>query len=240
MTARPRATGTTTATDRRREVRRLVESLGGRYSTELGIDVDAGDQQIERWFLAATLFATRISATIAERTFRTLDQAGLHRIAQARHLPFHDLIELLDRGGYARYDNRTASRLQDLSEVLDERYGGRVAEIARRADSYRQLHGALAALPGWGPTTVGIFLRELRGVWRNAEPPLDDRAVRAAGHLDLLDENGTGGPLAAVAAVARSARLDVRDVESGLVRLTLAHGDDMARCPGGPRCAALQ
>src|SRR5215510_7141520 len=36
--------------------RGAVSALGGRYSAELGIDVDAGDAQIERWFLAATLF----------------------------------------------------------------------------------------------------------------------------------------------------------------------------------------
>jgi hypothetical protein len=36
--------------------RRVVEVLGGRYSAELGIDVDAGDAEVERWFVAATLF----------------------------------------------------------------------------------------------------------------------------------------------------------------------------------------
>ena len=32
---------------------------------------------------------------------------------------------------------------------------------------------ALADLPGWGPVTVGLSLRELRGVWPGAPPPLD-------------------------------------------------------------------
>lgn len=56
---------------------RVVESLGGRYSVELGIDVDANEDEIERWALAATLFGARISATIAERTFAILEQAGV-------------------------------------------------------------------------------------------------------------------------------------------------------------------
>ena len=43
-------------TDQARLARRVVGMLGGRYSAELGIDVDAGDAEIERWFLAATLF----------------------------------------------------------------------------------------------------------------------------------------------------------------------------------------
>ena len=35
-----------------------------------------------------------------------------------------DLVALLDAGGYARYDIRTATRLQNLSEIIDERYDG--------------------------------------------------------------------------------------------------------------------
>jgi len=36
-------------------VRRLVAGRG-RLSTDLGIDIEAGEAQIDRWFLAATLF----------------------------------------------------------------------------------------------------------------------------------------------------------------------------------------
>ena len=41
--------------------------LGGRYSAGLGIDVDVGEAEVERWFVAATLFGTRIPAQVAER-----------------------------------------------------------------------------------------------------------------------------------------------------------------------------
>jgi hypothetical protein len=56
----------------------IVRRFGGRYSSELGIDVDAGDAEVERWFLASTLFGTRISTRIAERTFRQLIRAGIN------------------------------------------------------------------------------------------------------------------------------------------------------------------
>ena len=62
--------------------------------------------------LAATLFGTRISAALAERTFAVLNEVGLTRIGQARHVPSKVFIELLDAGGNARYD---------LSELVDER-----------------------------------------------------------------------------------------------------------------------
>ncbi len=151
----------------------VVEQLGGRYSTELGIDLDADDEEVERWFLAATLFGARISAQIAARTFHELERAGIRRIADADKFSRDDLIVILDAGGYARYDFRTATRLEDLAKVVTERYDGTVAEFGRRYTDPGELEGALGELPGWGAVTVGLFLRELRGVWPGAQPPLD-------------------------------------------------------------------
>lgn len=220
--------------------RRVVEALGGRYSAELGIDVDAGDREVERWFLASTLFGARISASIAGRAFRVLTGAGLARIGQVRHLPSADLIGMLDAGGYARYDYRTASRLLALSELIGERYDGQVAMIGRTFPSYQGLCAALDALPGWGPVTIRLFLRELRGVWPGATPPLDERAASAGRHLDILGD-GAGGPdLTVLFGLAGAAGLDPRDLESGLVRLDLAHARAMASCPGGQDCTALR
>ncbi len=159
----------------------VVAVLGGRYSAGLGIDVDAGEAEVERWFLAATLFGARIPARVAERTFGVLAAAGLARIWQLRHVPSADLIAMLDAGGYARYDLRTATRLLQLCEIIDDRYDGQAGLIGRRFAAYPELRAALDALPGWGLVTVRLFLRELRGVWPGAGPPLDERAA-TGGH----------------------------------------------------------
>lgn len=226
--------------DEIRVARQVVQVLGGRYSTELGIDVHAGDGEIERWFLAATLFGARISAKVAERTYQVLTRAGLTRIAQARHVPSADLIGLLDEGGYARYDFRTATQLTDLSEVISARYDGQVAVIGRRFTSYPALRTALDALPGWGPVTIGLFLRELRGVWPGAEPPLDERTTVAARHLGLLAAGPMVAGMPGLRGLAAAADLDVRDLESGLVRLALAHRSTTASCPGSGACVVLR
>ena len=217
--------------------RRVVAVLGGRYSAGLGIDVDTGDAEVERWFVAATLFGARIPARVAERAFGVLQSAGLARIGQFRDVRSADLIGMLDAGGYSRYDHRTAARLLELSEVIGERYDGQVAVIGRRFPGYPELSTALDALPGWGPVTVRLFLRELRGAWPGADPPLDERAAAAARHLGLP----AGGPgVAGLAGLAAACGLDVRDLECGLVRLELAHGEAMDRCPGDQACLALQ
>ena len=108
---------------------KAVNSLGGRYSVQLNIDVDRGGDQIERWALAATLFSVRISANIAERTFVVLDEAGVRSIADAGRRDLGRLIELLDAGGYARYDLRTAERLHAIARKLETEYGGRVSAV---------------------------------------------------------------------------------------------------------------
>ncbi len=219
---------------------RVVSTLGGRYSTELGIDVDAGDTEIERWFIAATLFGTRISTAVAERTFRVLSDAGLARIGQARHIPQDDFIALLDEGGYARYDERTATRLRALSDIISERYDGRAAVIGRRFATYQALRAALDVLPGWGPVTIQLFLRELRGVWPGAQPPLDQRVKSAARHLGLLGPDQAPPELPRLAGLAADCNIDPRDLESGLVRLALAHRRrGMHACPGRQRCVLL-
>jgi hypothetical protein len=214
---------------------RAIDSLGGRYSAQLGIDVDRGGDQIERWALAATLFGARISANIAGRTFAVLDEAGVRSIADAGRRELGRLIELLDAGGYARYDLRTAERLHAIARKLETEYGGRVSSVLDLPAD--RLGAALDALPGWGEVTVGLFLRELRGVRPGIEPPLDRRALQAAEHLRLLAGGGPG--IARLRGVAHEAHLDVRDLEAALVRLSLLHGRRMAECPGGVQCSAL-
>jgi hypothetical protein len=217
--------------------RRLVASFGGRYSLELGIDLDAGGARVDEWFCAATLFGTRISASTAVRAYAALAAAGVYTVQVAGERSWDDLVGLLDAGGYVRYDFRTATRLQQLAAEVRTRFGRTLASLATVTDP-RVLEATLDALPGWGPTTVRIFLRELRDVWPGAKPPLDERALRAARHLKFPIPRRRADQIDALRAVAHGAHLDVRDLEASLVRLTLAHRD-MRTCPGSARCRKL-
>jgi len=211
--------------------------LGGRFSTALGIDIDAGDLEVERWFLAATLFGTPIPTATAERTFHVLDAAGV-TATTALAFAWDDLVDLLDRGGYARYDFKTATRLHTLCEVLGERYGGRVCAIPRSTRTPAELERALDDLPGWGPVTVGLFLRELRGVWRLAAPGLDPKALGCARHLGVIGV-GEADPVARVRSLSATCGVDPRDLEGALVRCALGHRRNLLTCPGGRACVAL-
>jgi hypothetical protein len=208
--------------------RKVVSTLGGRFSLELGIELDRDSEEVERWALAATLFGNRISTAIAIDTYRVFQRAGVETIADAGRRGRRELVGLLDLGGYARYDERTASRLHALADALADRYSGRLATLDEQVADPTELERALCALPGWSPATVRIFLRELRGVWRGADPELDERAAAAARHVDLPTTLG------GLSSAAVTAHLDVRDLESALVRLALCH--DLAACPGSEEC----
>jgi hypothetical protein len=123
-------------------VQRLVQRFGARLSVELGLDLDHRPADVERWLLAATLSGTRISASIAVRTYRTLTAAGVRTLTDVRRRSWGELVALLDEGGYVRYDFRTARRLQQLSGVLDSAWGGRLPLASKRPIEERALEAA--------------------------------------------------------------------------------------------------
>ena len=105
--------------------RKIVATLGGRFSLELGIDLDRDPEDVERWALAATLLGNRISTAVAMRTYRVFARAGVRTIGDAGGRNREELISLLDEGGYILYGEPMATRLLDLAEV--------VADLLRRA-----------------------------------------------------------------------------------------------------------
>jgi hypothetical protein len=160
--------------------RALVERFGGRFSVEMRISVERGAHEVDRWFLAATLFGTRISWPIVERTFAVLTAAGVRTIAGAGKREWDELVGLLDAGGYARYDERTATRLLELARVVRERHGRISALSAQREPAGDE---AAPTRPA-GADDRAPALRELRGVWPAATHPSTSER-RSGGELCL-------------------------------------------------------
>jgi hypothetical protein len=167
---------------------KLVEQLGGSYSRQLGIDLSQGDAaEIQKWFLAAILFGARISGKIAAKTYAEFDQAGIASPEKILSAGWHELVTLLDRGGYARYDFKTAHKLLDVSNTLLREYAGDLNSLHRLAAGESDLERRIKQLgKGIGDVTVNIFLREMRGVWPKAQPLPSERAVQAAKALGLV------------------------------------------------------
>lgn len=203
----------------------LVASRGGCYASALGIDLaapDAGERF--KWFLAALLYGARISESLATRTWREFAGRGVLSPERILAAGWGGLVFILDAGGYVRYDYKTATKLLAVCGALVRDYGGSLDALHAAAAGPRDLEARLKALgKGVGDTTVGIFLRQLRGIWEKAEPALSPLAFRAAVELGYLGRNAVDPQRALVrlqhlwAADGRTATR-FADFESALVR----------------------
>ncbi len=155
------------------------------YSEELGLDLSRLEDRF-KWFLASILFAKRISAEIAKKTYRRFDEEGLTTPERILEAGWHQLVQVLDSGGYVRYDFSTATNLLSIMKELKDKYGD-LEVLHKESTSPRDLEKRLQEFKGVGPTGVNIFLRELRGIWRNAKPSPSKIAVRTAQRIGLED-----------------------------------------------------
>lgn len=165
----------------------LVRSHGGRYAAALGIDLARDSGERFKWLLAALLYGTRISEPLASRTWHEFAARGVLAPQRMLDTGWDGLVAILDAGGYTRYDFKTATKLLAVCATLLRDYGGDLDALHAAASDARDLEANLKALgKGIGDVTVAIFLRELRGIWNKAAPPLSPRALAAAQALGYL------------------------------------------------------
>lgn len=167
-------------------IKRLLERYGQKYSDILGIRVASGNEkELFKWLIASLLLGKRISETLAIRTYMQFKSEDLLSFSKMRKLSWDDLVKVLDDGGYVRYDFSTASTLQAILKMLAEKYNGKLNTIHETAKNPRDLEARLQEFKGIGPVTANIFLREMRGTWRKADPPLGHLARKAAKELRI-------------------------------------------------------
>jgi len=198
---------------------RLLECHGTLFSAELGLDLEKNTPSVLfRWLCAALLMSARISHDTALVAARALADAGwttAHRMAEST---WEDRVGVLNRSGYARYDESTARMLGDTARRLLDEYDGDLRKLRAESenDPERQ-RAALKAFKGIGDVGADIFFRELQTVWSEHYPFLDDKARTAARRLGLPD---TAEALAELIGRDRFARL-----ATALVRAQIADVD---------------
>lgn len=219
----------------------LVASRGGRYSKTLGIDLGSGtSEEVFKWLLAAILFGARISKTLAVRTFHEFIRAGLMTPQEVLDRGWDGLVAILDRGGYVRYDFKTASKLLDVAGHLMDHYRGDLNALHRAAADEADLEHRIQALgKGIGEVTVNIFLREMRGIWDKADPSpcaLVLAAARNGGFIpaDTVDQRKALNLLMSIWQGEGKRAGDFPDFEAALLRLGLAERRRAAK-KHGPR-----
>ena len=189
------------------------------YSQELGLDLERKEDRF-KWFLASVLFAKRISSQIAKRTYKEFEGLALVTPESILEAGWDKLVEVLDSGGYVRYDFSTASNLLEIAASLKEKYGS-LENLHTQAKNSGDLEKRLLEFKGVGPTAVNIFLRELKGIWGKAKPMVSPIAKKVASKIGLKEEE-----------------VEYPNVESSLVRISLefCKGGKCSICPVREGC----
>jgi len=152
------------------------------YSKELGLDLRRSEDRF-RWFLASILFAKRISADTAKKTYLLFEAEGLTTPDAILRAGWDKLVEVLDAGGYVRYDFSTASTFLETMEKIKARGG--LERMHEEAAGPEDLEKRLQELKGVGPVATNIFLRELRGIWPKARPKPSGLSLEVGRRLKL-------------------------------------------------------
>jgi len=188
------------------------------YSSELDLDLSKSEDRF-KWFLASVLFAKRISAQTAKETYRYFEQEDLTNPDAILEAGWDRLVEVLDSGGYTRYDFSTATNLLGIAKILKEKYGD-LERLHMESSGPADLERRLQEFKGVGPVCTSIFLRELRGIWLKAKPEPSPMATATARRIGL----GTK---------------EVELCESQLIRLNLEYckRKRISECPLVNECA---
>lgn len=161
---------------------KLLDEFGQTYSSQLGIDLESKkDGEIFKWFLASILFGKRISESIAMSTYRLFVSKGVTTPEKISKTGWNGLVEILDSGGYVRYNFSTAIKLLNIMKKLKHDHGS-LENLYKKAKDQEELEDLLEEFDGIGPVTINIFLRELRGIW-NVDPLPQDFVILSASNL---------------------------------------------------------
>ncbi|MEU4657562.1 endonuclease [Streptomyces sp. NPDC023723] len=169
-----------------RLVRELVGTHGRTYAAEAGVRLRDTPQPLYQLLVLAHLLSARIRGSVAVATARALREAQLGDPGRMAAAGRQTRVDALGRGGYRRYDERTATQLGAEAELLTERWGGDLRRLREEADGeVPALRRLLQEFNGIGPTGADIFLREVQGVWPQVAPYLDRKALKGAERLGL-------------------------------------------------------
>jgi hypothetical protein len=156
-----------------RTLRQLLDDYGRTYASEAGITLRDKPAPLYQLLVLATLQSTRIRADIAAAAAKELFTAGFRTPQRMLDATWQQRVDALGRGGYARYDESTATRLGDGAKLLLETWHGDLRRM-------RSPHREIQQFPGIASAGADIFCREAQAVWPRLRPFFDQRALDAA------------------------------------------------------------
>jgi endonuclease III len=206
----------------------LLDRHGTSYAEEAGIRLgdDPKPSPLYRLLCLSTLLSARIRADAAVEAARALSAAGWRTARSMAEVTWGERVKVLNRHGYARYDESTARMLGDTADLLLDRWSGDLRrlreEAGRDASAEREL---LKDVKGIGDVGASIFLREVQAAWPEARPAIDGKALDGAEALGLTTDPRR------LAELVPGGRLP--ELAAALVRVALADDAEEILAAGG-------
>jgi thermostable 8-oxoguanine DNA glycosylase len=191
--------------------RTVISRHGTTFAEGAGIELADAPAPLFQLLVLAELLSARISAGIAVAAAVELTRSGWTTPTAMRDTKRSAVVAALGRAGYRRYDERTATELRDMAELVLARYSGDLRRLAEEADGDAgRAERLIQEVKGIGPTGAAVFLREVQGVWPWLRPYLDERARAGARRVGLPDDGARLAELVPADDLARFAAALVR------------------------------
>lgn len=130
------------------------------HAADFDLDVMSGDDDLFRWFLLTYLLGKPIQSTVAVRTWQLFIDRKIDLPWAILALSDHQLVALLHRGGYTRYQYVMTKALKTSMQQLVSMYDGSLTLMIEDSRDEAELSKRLQKLYGVGPKTAEIFMRE--------------------------------------------------------------------------------
>lgn len=130
------------------------------HAADFELDVLSGDDDLFRWFLLTYLLGKPIQSTVAVRTWQLFIDRKVDFPWAILQMTDRQLVSLLHRGGYTRYQHVMTKALRTCMQQLVDYYDGSLYLMIEESATEDELSKRLQKLYGVGPKTAEIFMRE--------------------------------------------------------------------------------
>lgn len=195
---------------------RVLEEHGRTFAEEAGIRLKDTPAPLFQLLCLTQLFSAPIGAQVAVATMRELLDEGWTTPEHLLDSTWQQRVDALGRGGYRRYDESTATYLEEAAQLVQERWRGDLRRLRDTAEDEGEVRRLLQEVPRVGPTGTDIFCREVQAVWPDLRPQVDAKVREGA--------EAVGLPTGADALAGLVDGEDLGRLTAGLVRVGLERG----------------